>query len=365
MNKAVQILIVDDNSQNLQVLGSILRDEGFRPLFAKSGVQALKTLKEKKPELILLDIMMPEMDGFEVCKKIKQDVTTKEIPVIFLSAHTETQKVVEGFKLGAVDYVTKPFNPEELITRVNTHLKLKATEEQLKHALLTKDKFFSIIAHDLGNLFNGLISISRLLNEQEITPAEIKQFLPMVLENSQRGHDLLMNLLEWSRLQIGRLEAVPALLNLKSQVDNNIIFLSNQASQKNLKVFSSINDKDKVLMDEHMFNTVLRNLISNAIKFTPENGQVEIFSQQKPNEIEISIQDNGIGIESENLDKLFKIETSHSTKGTANEKGTGLGLILCKDFVEKNGGSIGVESEEGKGSRFYICLPSSSVTSIH
>jgi signal transduction histidine kinase len=158
-------------------------------------------------------------------------------------------------------------------------------------------------------------------------------------------------------LQTGRLKAQQEALNLKLIVEGNISLLSGQANGKNIKIFSSI-DKGSVFADEHMLNTVIRNLLSNALKFTPQNGQVEISSVDMGTEVEISIKDTGVGIKPENIDKLFRIDVSHSTMGTANEQGTGLGLVLCKEFVEKNGGMIGVESEVGKWSRFYIRLPS-------
>jgi len=364
MNKSPLILIVDDDPQNLKVLGNTLTKKGYSLIFAKSGVQAFKTILKKTPDLILLDVMMPDMDGFEVCRRLKQNAAFAKIPVIFLTAQTEKEKVIEGFQLAAVDYVTKPFNAEELITRVHTHLKMKATEdeleqtvEQLRQANATKDKLLSIIAHDFGNIFNGLIGLTEFLVGDYKVDKE--QFMQMILQNSKIGQDLLKNLLEWSRLQTGALKAQPVSLNLKFIIDNNVSLLNAQAMDKNIKIFSSI-DKGNVFADEHMLNTVIRNLLSNAIKFTPQNGQVEISSREKSSKLEISIKDTGVGIKSQDIDKLFRIDVSHSTKGTANERGTGLGLILCKDFVETNGGTIGVESEIGKGSRFYIRLPIAS-----
>ncbi|MCK5716916.1 MAG: response regulator, partial [Thiomargarita sp.] len=225
MKQASQILIVDDNPQNLQMLGTTLRVNGYTPLFAKNGLQVFQMLKIKRPDLILLDIMMPDMNGFEVCEKLKLDTHTKDIPVIFLSAQFETDKIIEGFKLGAVDYVTKPFNTAELLSRVNTHLKLRTTEEQLKQALFNKDKFFSIIAHDLGNLFNGLIGLSEILVEHEPTQEETDKFLPMILQTSKKGHDLLFNLLEWSRVQTGQLKPVSQKIDLISLINLNLQFL--------------------------------------------------------------------------------------------------------------------------------------------
>ncbi len=364
------ILIVDDNPENLRLLGNALQARKYRLIFAKNGPQALDVLKKQKADLILLDIMMPEMDGFAVCQKLKQDATTKEIPVIFLTAQKDNEKVLKGFKLGAVDYVTKPFNTEELITRVETHIKLQTTEtqlkqkveelastvEQLKEANSTKDKFFSIIAHDLGNLFGGTIGLLELVITEQLTPKDQEKFLHKIMQSSENGHNLLKNLLEWSRVQTGKIKAQPKALNIDAVAQYNIDFLTFQAAQKNINILSDI-EKTQVLADENMLNTVLRNLLSNAIKFTPENGRVEVSAKKKNAVIELSIKDTGIGIPSKHIDELFRIEVNYSREGTAGEQGTGLGLILCKEFVEKNGGTIGVESEEGKGSRFYIQLP--------
>lgn len=230
----------------------------------------------------------------------------------------------------------------------------------MKDANASKEKFFSIVAHDLGNLFNGLIGVSELLIAREPTAEEKEKFLPLILQTSIQGHDLLTNLLEWSKVQTGRIKAQPVTIDLKSLVELTIEFLDSQAEQKKISMVSYI-DQTSVLADENMLDTVLRNLLSNAIKFTPQNGKVEISSINTGGEVEISIKDNGVGIKPENIDKLFQIDVTHSTRGTANEKGNGLGLILCQEFVEKNSGTIGVESEVGKGSRFYIRLPSASV----
>jgi CheY-like chemotaxis protein len=235
-------------------------------------------LKDENIHLILLDIMMPDMSGFKVCEKLKQDASTKDIPVIFLTAHTETENVIKGFQLGAVDYVTKPFRDKELITRVETHLKLKATEEQLrekleelKEANATKDKFFSIIAHDLKNMFNGLVGLSSILTSHQVSANKNETFLQLIQQTSENGFDLLENLLEWSRMQTGKIKAQPRTLHLEVIVNHNIELLVNQAKQKNINMVSHV-EKTEVFADEYMLNTVFRNLLSNAVKFTPANG---------------------------------------------------------------------------------------------
>jgi two-component system sensor histidine kinase/response regulator len=368
MKKQPSLLIVDDNPENLTVLGNILGKKERKLIFAQNGAAALNVVKNKKPTLILLDIMMPNMDGFEVCRQLKQDTELADIPVIFLTAKTEREDVITGLKMGAVDYVTKPFNSEELLTRVNTHLELQTTKQQLQEtiaakqeALATKDKLFSIIAHDLGNLFSSLLGFSSILAEKEdmtLSVTEKKEYSQDVLQLVERGYSLLKNLLQWSRAQTGRLQVNPIAINLPNLLLQNIQLQTKTAKAKNIKLFSDI-DEEAITMfaDENISNTVIRNLLSNAIKFTPSSGEVRISSKRvAENLIEISVSDTGVGIKPKMLQKLFKIDTSH-TEGTAGEIGNGLGLILCQELIGKCGGTIGVESEEGKGSRFYLRLP--------
>ncbi len=354
------ILIVDDHSQNLSVLGNMLREHGYRFVIAETGYEALDFVKKKIPDLILLDIMMPDMSGLEVCKRLKQESAFSDIPVIFLTAKRETEDIIQGFKLGAVDYVTKPFNKEELMVRVNTRLELKEVREKLRQALATKDKFFSIIAHDLMNPFNALLGFSSLLlTEAETISAEERQeFIQDIQKASIQGHNLLSNLLFWARSQTGKLEVNLITLDLEEVVENNVEFVSENAKHKGINLLILL-ENQPILADKNMLDTVIRNLLSNAIKFTPKNGTIEISSKKEANTVVISISDTGVGISAENMEKLFRIDVNHTTVGTQRETGNGLGLILCKEFIEKQGGTIKVESEEGKGSRFSISLPSS------
>ena len=368
MNRKQTILIVDDNPENLGVLGSIVAENGHIPGFATGGTEALAYTKEKRPDLILLDIMMPDMDGFEVCRRLKQDATLAEIPIIFLTAKTEKEDVIAGLELGAVDYVTKPFNKKELITRVNTHLQLQAAKEELREALAakeealaTKNKFFSIIAHDLGNLFSELLTLSSIVAEKgiiKVSKAKKEEYSQYILQLADKGYNLLKNLLEWSKTQTGKMQVEPVAINLPSLVHQNIQLLEAKANAKNLNLLSHLDeDAPSVFADKDMLDTIIRNLLSNAVKFTPPQGVIQVFSKKvADNLVEISVSDTGVGIKAQDIDKLFKIDITHTTPGTAKEKGNGLGLILCQEFVAKNGGTIGVESEAGKGSRFYVRL---------
>ncbi len=367
-----RILIVDDDPQNLQVLGNMLQESGYYLAFAKNGVDALDYLHNKQPpNLILLDIMLPDIDGFEICKQLKQSPILADIPVIFLSAKTEKKNVIEGLELGAVDYITKPFTTKELIIRVKTHLELKAikditllqreklnqTIKELKQANAAKDKFFSIISHDLKNIFNVLTGLSGLLVNKNLETSVKENFIKEIQTASEKGYHLLKNLLEWSRSQIGAMEFKPTPLNLQNVVSENIEFSRYNTKDTPITILSTIPATTTVFADKNMLNTIFRNLLSNAIKFTPANGKIEISSQEKEKDIEISISDTGIGIKAEDIPKLFNMNIEHTTVGINGEEGTGLGLLLCQELIKKNGGSIRVESEEGKGSRFYINFP--------
>ncbi len=363
MKKKQTVLIVDDNAANLGVLGDIVAGNGYIPGFASNGIAALTAIKKKHPDLVLLDVMMPEMDGFEVCRQLKQDATLANIPIIFLTAKTEKDDVIAGLELGAVDYVTKPFNKKELLSRVNTHLELQATKKELREALATKDKLFTILAHDLGNLFNGLLGFSSMLakkNTRTVSNAQKDEYSQHILRMANKGYNLLKNILIWSKSQTGKLQVHPTPIHLQGLVSRNIELHEEKAKEKNINLVSQLDeDASSVFADLNMLDTVIRNLVSNAVKFTLPGGEIKISSKKvAENLIEISVTDNGVGIKAEDIEKLFRIDVVHTTTGTAEEEGNGLGLILCKEFVDKNGGSLSVKSEVGKGTIFSVRLPS-------
>jgi PAS domain S-box-containing protein len=236
---------------------------------------------------------------------------------------------------------------------------LKESEALLRELNATKDKFFSIIAHDLKNPFNSIIGFSSILAEEaeNLESKEIVEYSSIIHKSSKRAMDLLTNLLDWARSQTGRMLFAPEPLELNALVDREIELLKDAASLKNILIRNKIPSELKLVADKLMLGAVMRNLISNAIKFTGSDGQVVVSAQQKTGTLEISVADNGIGIKKELLGKLFHIEENLTTSGTRDERGTGLGLILCKEFVEKHGGKMWVESEEGKGSTFRFSIP--------
>ncbi|MBK6607117.1 MAG: hybrid sensor histidine kinase/response regulator [Leptospiraceae bacterium] len=360
------ILIVDDTPKNIQVLGKTLHEIGYNVSIATSGSQALDSVRKESPDLILLDIQMPEMDGFEVCKILKANPYTKEIPVIFLTAVIDSEKIVKGFEIGAVDYITKPFHTAELTMRVATHIeikqsreKIRKSNEQLKELNATKDKFFSIIAHDLKNPFNTLLGFSKLLfeNAPNYTTDQIQQYAQIMNHTAKQSYALLENLMQWAKSQTEKIKIIPRNSSMNELLSITIPIINGSALKKNITIESNISTEDIVYADNSLTATILRNLLTNAIKFTHANGKITVSTQRKDIFLEVSITDTGVGIEPMNIDKLFRIDSKVTSHGTDNEEGTGLGLILCKEFVEKQGGTIWANSEVGKGSTFTFTLP--------
>lgn len=360
------VLIVDDNPRNLQVIGKILSDDSYRIAVANDGEKALNVASKICPDLILLDIMMPGIDGFEVCIRLKADEKTKDIPVIFLTAKMETDDLVKGFKSGGVDYITKPFSKEEVLIRIRTHIDLKNSKELIKaqndklHELVsTKDKFFSILAHDLRSNFGSYCMLTELITNKmdELSSEKLRELTTILYTSSRTLYSLLENLLDWARLQTGGLVFKPEVLDISKMAKDAISLFKVKSEEKSLTIESKIPEKTYVYADSNMLATVFRNLISNAAKFSRKTSRILVTSNEKGDFIKISVSDQGIGIKESDISKLFRIDVHITTIGTTQEKGTGLGLILCKEFVEKCGGNIGVESKEGEGSDFFFTLP--------
>jgi signal transduction histidine kinase len=352
------ILIVDDTPKNVQVLSSILHEKGYNICVSTSGIQALELISTESPDLILLDIQMPVMDGFEISKVLKANPKTKDIPIIFLTAVIEPEKILKGFELGAVDYITKPFNIPELAARVATHVEIKKSREQLIELNATKDKFFSIISHDLRNPFSAILSSSELLLKyiDNNEPQKIQKFATNIHSSVSLVNKLLANLIDWASIQTGKLIPKIEKHNLKIIADELWLLNNEIAQSKNITLQNNVISDIYINCDIDMTKTVLRNLLSNAIKFTNNNGNISIGYVEYESEVEVHISDNGVGIEPGNIPYLFLIEKNISTPGTNNERGTGLGLLLCKELIEKQGGKIWVESEVGQGSTFKFTL---------
>ena len=365
------ILIVDDIPRNLQVLGNILKNEGYETAVATSGKQALATIEKAKPDLILLDIMMPDMDGYEVCRQIKSHTDYKDIAIIFLTGKSDSGEIVKGFNLGASDYITKPFQKSELMARVRTQLEIKAyrdtieeQNEQLNRHNANKDRLFSIISHDLRSPFQGLLGLTQILHEEldTLERDEIIEYIGMIHQSSSKFYNLLENLLQWTIVERGQIDFNPEPIRILDVITEIIELYSAVSRHKDIRYEIEADNSLQLYSDLNALQTILRNLLSNAIKFSNPGGTVKIKATANGQFTELGIIDAGVGMEPGSAAKIFDIDHMKSRPGTQNEKGSGLGLLITKSLIERGGGSIRVESTPGEGSAFYFTQPASEVT---
>jgi len=357
------ILIVDDEPTNLKVLHKVLSENNFEALVLQDGQAALELLNRRKVDLILLDIIMPGLDGFEIAAKIKDQPRIADIPIIFMSALSDTTNKVKGFKAGAIDYLTKPFQKEEVIARIKTHLDLRRHQYELAQINAHKDKLFSILSHDLRSPFASIIELGRMLSitDYNIELEEVKEIGEKIAEAGGNTLKLLENLLAWSRVQQESHIKLNE-TNLYAHLLENIVLYKEQLNSKDIQVENSINKNTYVLAEENMLNTIIRNIISNAVKFSYPDSKIYIKSSDNKDYIVLTIKDEGAGISQKDMDKLFNIYEKLSKRGTGGEKGTGLGLILCKEFAEKIDGKFEITSEPEKGTEVKLSLKKSVTT---
>lgn len=357
--KKKTILIVDDNPMNLLLTSHVLENEGYATLTADDGRTALKELEKQTPSLILLDVMMPEMDGYEVCRLINANEEWTEIPIIFLTANAQTENLVEGFKAGGVDYITKPFKGEELLVRVKNHLELADSKKMIVEMNKSRDKLYSIIAHDIRSPLSGILQTVDAIDQGYFDPNsdDFRELIHHLKIRTKETSTLLTSLLQWTRLQSEEIQLDLKQNDISVVIKSCIQLLEANAHDKDIRLIYEDTLPGVCIYDEVSMHTVIRNIISNAIKFTPISGSITIKINQTGTELQISIQDTGIGMSDEVIKTIFERNQHFSSSGTANEQGTGLGLMLVKDFVKKNNGQIMVNSTIGQGTIFTISLP--------
>ena len=343
------ILIVDDTPANLLLLVRMLTQRGYKPRTVLSGKLALEAARAEPPDLILLDIAMPEMNGYEVCEQLKADEALKEIPVIFISALHETLDKVKAFRVGGVDYVTKPFQFEEVFARVQTHLQLRRLER-------LRDDLTHMLIHDLRNPLAVICCFLDFLefHEAQTLSANAQELVTVARRSAEDLLNMIASLLDVSKIGAGemKLQREPCDLHalLRAVVaatqplpDNRTVTLDAPASPLTLT------------LDAGLIRRVLQNLLSNALKYTPPGGDVRIVVTPSPGEVRVAVTDTGPGIAPEHQQRIF--EKFGQVEDRQNRQGTGLGLTFCKLAVEAHGGRIGVESEVGHGSTFWLTLP--------
>lgn len=352
------VLIVDDQERNLELVGTVLSMTGFEVLTAQSGALALELLGKRIPDLILLDVLMPEIDGIETCRMIKANVDWRAIPIIFLSAADDKNLIVQALECGGVDYVTKPFNKAELLSRVRTHLALKDARDRLKALAEDKDELLGILAHDLQNHLAGMrMSADLLKSRAGLMPEKCEVFIENIVQSSE---SLLTFVKEFLANQSAeRLCVTRNTIDIKESLLLALRRLEPLATSKKIELLFQPPDESIVATgDEEALARVLDNLGSNAIKFSPSEKKV-YFRVECINEswVEILVQDEGPGFSEGDLEKIFKRYARLSAKPTGGEPSTGLGLSIVKKLVDAMKGHLTVKNGEDGGACFQIKLP--------
>jgi two-component system sensor histidine kinase/response regulator len=354
-----RILVVDDITKNLQVVGTMLRTAGYEVMPTTSGSQALERVRVQAPDLILLDLMMPEMDGIEVCRRLKGEASTAEIPVIFLTASNEMEHLVKGFESGAVDYVTKPFNPPELLARVRTHIELRLARERLREMNEEKNEFMGIAAHDLRNPLNVVKGYVEMMREEPaLSLQERTELLDRIHDTTKRMIEMVQNLLDANRMERGELKLDLTFMDLTGPINAVIEAQRPRAAAKQQTLcLENASAPLNALVDPSVIVQVLENLVSNAIKYSPPGKRIQVRLFKADGAVRCEVQDEGPGLSAEDQKKLFGKFARLSAKPTGGEPSTGLGLSIVKKMVEAMNGKVRCESELGRGATFVVTLP--------
>lgn len=366
--KKIPILVVDDKPENLDILIAYLDTCGFTISVALNGMEAIELAIEFIPDIILLDVMMPGMNGFETCHVLKQNDKTKGIPVIFMTALSETIDKVKGFQAGGVDYITKPFQQEEVLARVNAHLtichqrkKLERRNVELLQLNQEKNEFLGIVSHDLKSPLTGILGFAQLLKHyrKDFSEVEIREFVEGVESNVKQMLDLIENLLDVNRLETGKMTFSLGKVDLGVYMFEALYRYRLEAETKKIRLhFDLPQGKYFVYADERAIRQVLDNMISNAIKYSFGEKNIYIDLTVIGEYIRCQVHDEGQGLTAEDKAQLFQKFARLSAKPTGGEHSTGLGLSIVKKLVEAMEGRVWAESDgKNRGSTFTVELP--------
>ncbi|OFX59741.1 MAG: hypothetical protein A2066_11250 [Bacteroidetes bacterium GWB2_41_8] len=365
-NQPSKVLIVDDVQLNLDLMKDILSEQGYMIATAKNGKSAIAKAKAHKFDLILLDIILPDIDGFEVCSILKSNQQTHDIPIIFLTAKKEKDSIIKGFQLGAVDYIPKPFSKEELVARVNLHLTLRKTQEELirskelaENATRAKAIFLANMSHEIRTPMNGIVGMVDILKGTQLSKEQL-EYLDIIEISGENLLMIINDVLDFSKIEAGQITFESLRFKLSDEVGEVVKVLKYKADQKGLDLSCNIAPEvpEMLVGDPLRLKQVLINLCNNSIKFTSD-GFVKIHidvinSSENKMRLKFEVQDSGIGISLENQLKLFKSFSQADTSTTRKFGGTGLGLAISKTLVQMMNGNIGIKSKEGEGAIFYF-----------
>lgn len=392
--KGPTILIADDEPRDRELLRDLLARQGYCIVEAGSGEEALKVAKEASPGLVILDVVMPDLDGYEVCRRLKQDPETSLIPVVMITAHGDVHRRIQGIEAGADDFLYKPVSALELSVRVRSLLRVKACYDELEegHRRLReleglREKLTSLIIHDLnGPLSTLLFNLSVVLADPEgRLSSQEKSFLQRALQSGEQLAHMVRNLLDISRLEEGRFLIKREPFRMEELVRENLMEIEGQAAAKGIRLTADLPpDLPRVEGDRELLGRILSNLLRNALDYTPSGGSITIAAKLRSGSgvrgqasqrgekvhgppptndephgdfIEIAVRDTGVGIPAAYQEKIFEKFAQIDVNAVKGRRGTGLGLTFCKLAMEAHGGAIWVESQEGKGSTFVLILP--------
>lgn len=357
------ILIVDDSPENLELLCEFLRGSGLKVNVAENGEAALEQVTQTKPDLILLDVVMPGLDGFETCQRLKENDDTKDIPVIFMTALVNTSDKVRGFELGAVDHIAKPLQPDEVLARITTHLTIKNLQESLQEQIIERDKligqldaFAHTVAHDLKNPLGVITGYMTFLNDgwADLPPEQVQELLQTISQTGYKMSNIIEELLLLASIRQSEIKLKP--LNMGLVVSEALLRLNYMLEEYNAEVDVAEN-WPVALGHAQWVEEVWVNYISNGLKYGGQPPRLELGATSTDNNgmIRFWIRDNGPGVSPDAQEKLF---TRFTRLEETRAKGHGLGLSIVQHIMERLGGDVGIESSIGQGSEFFFTLPS-------
>ncbi|HYC73133.1 MAG TPA: hybrid sensor histidine kinase/response regulator [Opitutaceae bacterium] len=362
-----RVMIVEDDRVNARILAGILKPEGYELLAVGSGEAALQSYAEFRPDLVLLDVMMPGINGYEACRRLKQAHGEQCAPIVFITAKNESDDVVEGLAAGGVDYLPKPFRPKEAVARIRVHLQNRLLSEQqrrlveqLNQSNAAKNRLMGMVAHDLRNPLASIRGLADFLRDGSVgaITAEQRDLVDNIFSASQSMLDLINELLDAAVVEAGelRVEIQPA--PLAELLDKAVALNNINAARKGTRIAADLAGcPPSVPMDPKKIRQVVDNLLSNAVKFSPPDSTVRLRVDAEPGRCTVAVRDQGPGVPEDERGKLFQDFGRTSVRPTAGEQSIGLGLAICRKIVEAHGGSIAAENQPGGGCIFKFSLP--------
>lgn len=352
-----KILIVDDTAHVVSLLKHYVKKGGYDVLEARDGKEAIETAKAEVPDLILLDAMMPGIDGFDVCKELRSHEKTRFVPIIMITALGEISDKLKALESGVDDFLTKPVDETILIAKVRSLLRAKQQREELEQL---KTNFTSMLIHDLRAPLTSILGFTELLLAEKGAAADKQErnFLEIIFDSGEKMLELINDFLDYAKIEAGRFQMNKFFHSIELPLDAAVKSISVLAEKKNIRIIKLYaKEAPQLLIDAQKIEQVAINLLSNAVKFTPQGGRMTVSTAVSDGFVAVSVQDSGVGIRREEMRYLFQPYIQTQSAARSRYRGTGLGLLIVKMIVEAHGGSVKVESEVDVGSKFTFTIP--------